>query len=148
MLNVRVFRTNVRFGSFYYIHVTRKNCQNERSYEKFVRLTLMKLTTRLISICLQDEEDSCYRPPWYKRCNCDVHGVTNWTSDEGYLTDMDLLPVRIQVHVVDAVDDHVVANIFVEVVVVFDSIERLLHPPPAPTPLRKCNRLLYCASKI
>jgi len=41
---VRIFRTNVRFGSFFYVHVTRKSCQNGRSYEKFVRRMLMKLT--------------------------------------------------------------------------------------------------------
>jgi len=32
------------FGSFYYIHVTRKKLPKWRSYKIFVRLTLMKLT--------------------------------------------------------------------------------------------------------
>ncbi len=32
------------FGSFYYVHVTRKKLPKQRSYEKFMHLTLMKLT--------------------------------------------------------------------------------------------------------
>jgi len=32
------------FGSFFYVHVTRKKLPKWCSYEKFVRLTLMKLT--------------------------------------------------------------------------------------------------------
>jgi hypothetical protein len=28
-LKVQIFRMNVRFGSFYYVHVTRKSCQND-----------------------------------------------------------------------------------------------------------------------
>jgi len=46
---INVKRTNFsyecRFGSFYYIHVTREKLPEQRSYKKFVRLTLMKLTT-------------------------------------------------------------------------------------------------------
>jgi len=29
MLNVHIFCTNVQFGSFYYVHVTRKSCRND-----------------------------------------------------------------------------------------------------------------------
>ncbi len=43
-LNVPIFCAKIRFGSFYYIHVTRKAAETKRSYEKFARLTLMKLT--------------------------------------------------------------------------------------------------------
>jgi hypothetical protein len=32
------------FGSFYYVHVTRKKLPKQCSYEKFARLTLMKST--------------------------------------------------------------------------------------------------------
>jgi len=28
-LNVRIFCTNLRFGSFYNVHATRKSCQND-----------------------------------------------------------------------------------------------------------------------
>ena len=35
------------FGSFFYVHVTRKSCQNRRSNEKHLRITLMKLTPGL-----------------------------------------------------------------------------------------------------
>ncbi len=33
-----------RFGSFFYLHVTREKLPKQRSYKKFVHLTLMKLT--------------------------------------------------------------------------------------------------------
>jgi len=33
------------FGSFFYVHVTREKLPKRRSYEKFVRKMLMKLTT-------------------------------------------------------------------------------------------------------
>ncbi len=33
-----------RFVSFYFVHVTRKKLPKQRSYEKFVRKMLMKLT--------------------------------------------------------------------------------------------------------
>jgi len=36
-----------RYGSFYYVHVTREKLPKWRSYEKFVCLTLMKLTQQL-----------------------------------------------------------------------------------------------------
>ena len=35
-----------RFGSFYYAHVTREKLPKRHSYEKFVRILLMKLTAR------------------------------------------------------------------------------------------------------
>jgi len=38
-----IFRTNVRFGTFYYVHVTRKKLLKWCSYEKRVHFTLMKL---------------------------------------------------------------------------------------------------------
>jgi len=45
---INVKRTNFlyerRFGSFYYVHVIRRKLPKQRSYEKFARLTLMKLT--------------------------------------------------------------------------------------------------------
>ncbi len=45
---INIKRTNFsyecRFGSFYYLHVTRKKLQKQSSYEKFTHLTLMKLT--------------------------------------------------------------------------------------------------------
>jgi hypothetical protein len=28
-LNVKIFPTNLHFGSFYYVHVTRKSCRND-----------------------------------------------------------------------------------------------------------------------
>jgi len=47
---INVKRTNFsyerRFGSFYYVHVNRKKLPKWRSYEKRVRLTLMKLSYR------------------------------------------------------------------------------------------------------
>jgi len=33
------------FGSFFYVHITREKLLKQRSYEKFVRKMLMKLTT-------------------------------------------------------------------------------------------------------
>ncbi len=39
-----------RFGSFFYIHTTRKKRPKWRSYEKRVRLTLMKLTTGVVDV--------------------------------------------------------------------------------------------------
>ncbi len=47
-LNVRKIRTNVHFGSFYYVHVTRKKLPKWPSYEK--RFMLMKLTAGVNSI--------------------------------------------------------------------------------------------------
>jgi len=41
------FLYECHFGSFYYIHVTRKKLPKQRLYEKFARLTLMKLTAGL-----------------------------------------------------------------------------------------------------
>jgi len=41
---VQIFRTNVCFGSFYNIHVTRKKLPKWRSYEESAHFTLMKLT--------------------------------------------------------------------------------------------------------
>jgi len=38
------FSHESRFGSFYYLHVTRKMLRKWRSYKKFTHLTLMKLT--------------------------------------------------------------------------------------------------------
>jgi len=38
------FSYKCRFGSFYNVHVTRKKLPKWHSYEKFARLTLMKLT--------------------------------------------------------------------------------------------------------
>jgi len=50
--NVR--RTNFsykhRFSSFYYLHVTRNKLPKWRSYKKFARLTLMKLTPGFIEL--------------------------------------------------------------------------------------------------
>jgi len=40
-INVRIFRTNVVFFTYMYLE---KSCQNDVSYEKFVRKLLMKLT--------------------------------------------------------------------------------------------------------
>ncbi len=49
---INVKRTNFlykcHFGTFYYIHVTRKKLPKWRSYKKITRLTLMKLTTGLL----------------------------------------------------------------------------------------------------
>jgi len=42
-LNVRIFHAKIHFGSFYYVHVTRKAAETKRAYEKFAHLTLMKL---------------------------------------------------------------------------------------------------------
>jgi len=45
---INVKRTNFsyehRFGSFYYVHVTRKKLPIQHSYKKFAHLMLMKLT--------------------------------------------------------------------------------------------------------
>jgi len=45
---INILRTNFlfegRFGSFFYVHVTREKLPNQRSYEKVVRKMLMKLT--------------------------------------------------------------------------------------------------------
>ncbi len=45
---ISIKRTNflykLRFGSFYYVYVTREKLPKRRSYEKFVSLMLMKLT--------------------------------------------------------------------------------------------------------
>jgi len=45
---INILRTNFsyecRFGSFFYLHVTRKKLPKQRSYEKFVSKMLMKLT--------------------------------------------------------------------------------------------------------
>ncbi len=38
------FSYECRFGSFYYVHVTRKKLPKWHSYKKFARLMLMKLT--------------------------------------------------------------------------------------------------------
>ncbi len=38
------FSYKCSFSSFYYIHVTRKKLPKQRTYEKFVRKMLMKLT--------------------------------------------------------------------------------------------------------
>ncbi len=43
-LNEQIFCTNVCFGSFYYVLVTRKKLPKWRSYEKSARFALMKLT--------------------------------------------------------------------------------------------------------
>jgi len=43
-LKVQIFRTKIRFGSFYYIHVTWEKLPKGHSYKKFVCLMLMKLT--------------------------------------------------------------------------------------------------------
>jgi len=40
MLNIQIFCRNERFRSFYYVHVTRKSCQNNVQRARF---TLMKL---------------------------------------------------------------------------------------------------------
>jgi hypothetical protein len=40
-----IFLYERRFGSFFYVHVTREKLPKLRSYEKFARKTLMKLTT-------------------------------------------------------------------------------------------------------
>ncbi len=48
--NARVFRTNVRFSSFFQLHEHSKSCQNVRSYEKRATSTLMKLTPGVSSI--------------------------------------------------------------------------------------------------
>jgi len=48
---INVMRTNFlyerRFGSFFYVYVTREKLLKQRSYEKFARITLMKLTVFL-----------------------------------------------------------------------------------------------------
>jgi len=48
---INIKRTNFlydrRFGSFYHVHVTRKNLPKQRSYKKFALITLMKLTPTL-----------------------------------------------------------------------------------------------------
>jgi len=41
------FLYECRFGSFFYVHVLSKTCQNVRSYEKIARLMLMKLTPEM-----------------------------------------------------------------------------------------------------
>jgi hypothetical protein len=41
-----------RFGSFYYVHVTRKKLPKQRSYKKFACLRLMKLTAVFAIECL------------------------------------------------------------------------------------------------
>ncbi len=49
------------FNSFSsYIHVRSKSCQNVRSYKKFVRLTLMKLTTE-VAACFEEWKDVASR---------------------------------------------------------------------------------------
>jgi hypothetical protein len=46
---INILRTNFsykhHFVSFFYVHVTRGKLPKQRSYEKFVRKMLMKLTT-------------------------------------------------------------------------------------------------------
>jgi len=46
---INILRTNFlykrHFGSFFYVHVTREKLPKQRSYEKFVRKMLMKVTT-------------------------------------------------------------------------------------------------------
>jgi len=61
-----------RFGSFFYVHVTREKLPKQRSYKKFVRKMLMKLTIGklkvvfilLISLMCKilntKEEDKCF----------------------------------------------------------------------------------------
>jgi len=73
---INVKRTNFlykrSFGSFYYVHVTRKKLSKQHSYEKFVRLTLMKLTTAEpekiigLEICAKKIPESLrtYHPNW------------------------------------------------------------------------------------
>jgi len=46
-----------RFGSLYYVHVTREKLPKQRSYEKFVHITLMKLTAGGNPIKLVLKED-------------------------------------------------------------------------------------------
>jgi len=57
-LIVRIFRTNIHFGSFYYVHVTRKKLPKWRSYEKCVRFTLMKLTQAICRMLVKWTQDN------------------------------------------------------------------------------------------
>jgi len=50
-LNIQIFHTNVRFSSFYYVHVTRKKLPKWCLYEKFEHFTLMKLTPTCSQFC-------------------------------------------------------------------------------------------------
>jgi len=51
---INILRTNFsckcRFGSFFYVHVTRKKLPKESSYKKFRRKMLMKLTPDRIHV--------------------------------------------------------------------------------------------------
>jgi len=51
-LQVSIAATFFVRTSFFYIHVTRKSCLNAIFVQKFVRLTLMKLTTGCQNTCL------------------------------------------------------------------------------------------------
>jgi len=42
-----IFLYEHSFSSFFYVHVTREKLPKQRSYEKQVRITLMKLTAAL-----------------------------------------------------------------------------------------------------
>ena len=56
-LYARVFRTNFLPKQNVTRHVTREKLPKRHSYEKFVRLTLMKLTTGLNALFTETEED-------------------------------------------------------------------------------------------
>ncbi len=49
-LNIQFFLYKRRFGSFYYIHVTREKLPKQHSYENFVNLMLVKLTACVQSL--------------------------------------------------------------------------------------------------
>ncbi len=68
---INIKRTNFSyelcFGSFYYVHVTRTKLPNWRSYQKFPRLTLMKLTPWLNFITYQCKQHK-FTPDIYTIC--------------------------------------------------------------------------------
>jgi len=47
-LNVRIFCTNVHFGSFYYVYVTRKKLPKRTFIRKTCAIKLMKLTADVL----------------------------------------------------------------------------------------------------
>jgi len=46
MLNVQIFCTNVRFGSFYYVRLTRKSCQNATFVQKICTFNVDEIDGR------------------------------------------------------------------------------------------------------
>jgi hypothetical protein len=69
---IQIFRTNVVFGSLFYVHVTREKLQKRRKYKKFVRKMLMKLTAVIPKVCFADH--------WWSVVICGPPNYPKWSA--------------------------------------------------------------------